>query len=113
MKELWSIFWEWVWHLPLTKITAITAFAMIGAALPKDLSARDRMMTFFVGFIAALVFGEPVRSVLGFGEMWAYGMAGILAMTGRNIAVFILRASRDPKTFAQDLLEIWRGVPRK
>ncbi len=28
-------------------------------------------MTFFVGFIAALVFGEPVRALLGFGEMWA------------------------------------------
>jgi len=40
-------------------------------------------------------------------------MAGILAMSGRNIAVFILRASRDPKTFAKDVLEIWRGVPRK
>lgn len=113
MRELMDGLWHWFWQLPLTKITAISAFAVIGAALPKDLSARDRMMTFFVGFIAALVFGEPVRAMLGFGEMWAYGMAGILAMTGRNLAVFILRASRDPKTFAQDVLEIWRGVPRK
>jgi len=109
MKE----FFEWAWHLPLAKIAAITAFAAIGAALPKDLSARDRLMTFFVGFMAALVFGEPIRSLFGFGEEWAYGMAGILAMSGRNIAVFILRASRDPKTFAKDMLEIWRGVPRK
>lgn len=103
----------WFWDLPLAKMAAITAFAAIGAALPKDLSARDRLMTFFVGFMAALVFGDPVRSLLGFSEAWAYGMAGILAMTGRNIAVFILRASRDPKSFAKDLLEIWRGVPRK
>jgi hypothetical protein len=101
------------WQLPLTKIAAITAFAAIGAALPKDLSARDRLMTFFVGFIAALVFGEPVRRLMGLEETWAFGMAGVLAMTGRNLAVFVLRASRDPKRFAQDVMEIWRGAPRK
>ncbi|MCK7611951.1 hypothetical protein [Roseibium sediminicola] len=100
---------EWFWQLPLTKITVIAAFAAIGAALPKDLSVRDRWMTFFIGFVAALVFGEPMRSVLGLEETWAYGMAGVLAMTGRNIAVCIIRASRDPKAFAKDLMEIWRG----
>ena len=106
-------YFEWFWQLPLTKIAAITAFAAIGAALPKDLSARDRLMTFFIGFIAALVFGEPMRGLLGLGEAWAMGMAGVIAMTGRNLAVFVLRASRDPKTFAKDVMEIWRGTPRK
>ncbi|CTQ67074.1 hypothetical protein LAX5112_01202 [Roseibium alexandrii] len=104
---------EWFWDLPMTKIAVIAAFAMIGAALPKDLSARDRLMTFFVGFLAALVFGEPVRALMNLSETYAFGMAGILAMTGRNIAVFIIRASRDPKTFFKDVLEIWRGHPRK
>eukprot|EP00903_Cladosiphon_okamuranus_P001614 g1612.t1 len=100
-------------RLPLSKIAAISAFAIIGAALPKDLTARQRVMTFFVGFIAALVFGEPMRELMNLSESWAFGMAGILAMTGRNIAVFIIRASRDPKAFAKDILEIWRGVPKK
>ncbi|KZM49166.1 hypothetical protein [Labrenzia sp. OB1] len=113
MREFCDWAWQWFWQLPLAKIGAISAFAVIGAALPKDLSARDRLMTFFIGFMAALVFGDPVCSLFGFGEEWAYGMAGILAMAGRNIAVFILRASRDPKTFAKDMLEIWRGVPRR
>lgn len=106
-------YFDWFWQLPLTKIAAITAFAAIGAALPKDLSARDRLMTFFVGFMAALVFGEPMRRLLGLEESWAFGMAGILAMTGRNIAVFVIRASRDPKTFFKDVMEIWRGTPKK
>ncbi|MCX2722631.1 hypothetical protein [Roseibium salinum] len=91
-------------------MAVIAAFAAIGAALPKDLSTRDRLMTFFVGFILALVFGEPMREQLGLSESWAFGMAGILAMTGRNLAVFIIRASRDPKAFAKDLMEVWRGI---
>ena len=106
MKALY----EWFWQLPMVNLVVIAAFAAIGAALPKDLSLRERAGTFFIGFIAALVFGEPVRGILGLGETWGYGMAGILAMTGRNIAVFILRASRDPHHFAKDILEIWRGT---
>ncbi|MBO6755771.1 MAG: hypothetical protein JJ902_05560 [Roseibium sp.] len=105
MKE-WT---DWLLQLPLSRFAVIAIFAAIGAALPKDLSVRDRLMTFFVGFMAALVFGEPVRQMLSLSEAWAFGMAGILAMTGRNLAVFVLRASRDPKSFARDLMEIWRG----
>ncbi len=104
---------DWLWHLPLSKIGVVALFAAIGAALPKDLSARDRLMTFFIGFIAALVFGEPVREMLHLSESWAFGMAGILAMTGRNIAVFVIRASRDPAGAAAQLLDIWRGAGRK
>ncbi|MEE4013913.1 hypothetical protein V1T76_17740 [Roseibium sp. FZY0029] len=101
---------DWFWQLPFTKIAVIGAFAIIGAALPKDLAIRDRWMTFFIGFISALVFGEPVREILSLPESAAYGMAGVLAMTGRNIAVFIIRASRDPKAFAKDIMEVWRGT---
>jgi|GEM_PF-1795398 len=104
-----KVFIDWLSHLPLSKVAVIAAFAAIGAVLPKDLSARDRLMTFFVGFIAALVFGEPVREMLHLSESWAFGMAGVLAMTGRNIAVFVIRASRDPAGTAAQVLEIWRG----
>jgi hypothetical protein len=104
---------DWFWQLPFMKILVVAAFAAIGAALPKDLTARDRLMTFFVGFLAALVFGEPVRALMGLSEAWAFGMAGILAMTGRNLAVFALRASRDPVGTLQHVREIWRGHPPK
>ncbi|EFO32634.1 hypothetical protein TRICHSKD4_2436 [Roseibium sp. TrichSKD4] len=100
---------DWLWQLPLTKLAVVAIFAAIGAALPKDLSPRDRLMTFFVGFMAAVVFGEPLREILSMSDTWAFGMAGILAMTGRNIAVFVIRASRDPAGFAKTCLEIWRG----
>jgi energy-converting hydrogenase Eha subunit H len=100
---------DWFWQLPLSKMAVIAAFAAIGAMLPKDLTPRDRLMTFFVGFIAAMIFGEPVRGLLGLEASWAYGMAGMLAMTGRNIAVFVIRASRDPAGTAAQLFEIWRG----
>lgn len=100
---------DWVASLPTTKILIIIAFAVIGAALPKDLSQRQRLMTFFVGFIAALVFGEPVREVLGASDSWGYGMAGIIAMTGRNIAVYMIRASKDPAGAAREILEVWKG----
>ena len=99
----------WVCKLPVAKIAVIAAFATIGATLPRDLSLRDRLGAFFTGFLAALVFGEPVRTLLGLPETWAFGMAGILAMTGRNIAVFALRASRDPARLARDIMDIWRG----
>ncbi|MBG6163642.1 MAG: hypothetical protein RIE06_09795 [Roseibium album] len=100
---------EWFWSMPLTKIGVIAAFAAIGAALPKDLSPRDRLATFFVGFMAALVFGEPLRELLAMSDSWAFGMAGILAMTGRNLAVFVIRASRDPVGAAAKVLNMWRG----
>ena len=83
--------------------------AAIGAALPKDLTPRERLMTFFVGFMAAMVFGEPLREILSMSDSWAFGMAGILAMTGRNLAVFVLRMSRDPVGSAAKLLNLWRG----
>jgi hypothetical protein len=105
-------FLDWVTAQPVAKVAVIMAFAAVGALLPKDLSPRDRIMTFFVGFLAALVFGEPVREILALPESTAYGMAGILAMTGRNIAVFVIRASRDPAGFAREVLEIWRGGPK-
>ncbi|MEL7527418.1 MAG: hypothetical protein AAFN16_16690 [Pseudomonadota bacterium] len=106
-------FVDWLAAMPLTKIAVIAIFATIGAALPKDLSPRDRLMTFFVGFMAALVFGEPLREILSMSDSWAFGMAGILAMTGRNLAVFILRASRDPVGSGRAILEIWRGKSDK
>lgn len=112
MKTLTQWFWmlfEWFMALPLTKIGVIAVFAAIGAALPKDLTARERLMTFFVGFMAAMVFGEPLREILSMSDSWAFGMAGILAMTGRNLAVFVLRMSRDPVGSAASVLKIWRG----
>ncbi|WP_434050841.1 MAG: hypothetical protein RDA78_16110 [Roseibium sp.] len=102
---------DWFVAMPLTKVAVIAIFAVIGAALPKDLSPRDRLMTFFVGFMAAMVFGEPLREVLSMSDSWAFGMAGILAMTGRNLAVFILRVSRDPVGSGKVLLELWRRKP--
>lgn len=107
--EKMTRFIQWLEALPSAKIAVVAAFAIIGAALPKDLSARDRVATFYVGFMAAMVFGEPLRDLLGLPEPWTPGMAGILAMTGRNIAVFVIRASRDPAGFAKTCMEIWRG----
>lgn len=106
-------FIDWFWQLPLTKIGVIAAFAAIGSLLPKDLSPRDRVMTFFVGFMAAMVFGEPMREMLALPDSAAFGMAGVLAMTGKNIAVFIIRASRNPHEFAKEVLELWRGPTKK
>ncbi|MEP3120287.1 MAG: hypothetical protein ABJO52_00295 [Nisaea sp.] len=102
-------FLDWALELPLPKIAVIGAFAIVGAVLPTDLKPKQRIATFFIGFLAALVFGDPLRSVMGLPETWAYGMAGVLAMTGRNIAVFVIRISRDPAAFARTAVEIWRG----
>ncbi|WP_160116643.1 hypothetical protein [Pseudovibrio ascidiaceicola] len=35
--------------------------------------------------------------------------AGVLAMSGRNITVFVLRLSRDPFKSAGMILKIWKG----
>lgn len=99
---------DWVLAHATPKMAIIAIFAMIGAALPKDLTLRQRLATFFVGFVAALVFGEPVRETLGASDSWGFGMAGIIAMTGRNIAVYIIRASKDPAGAAREVLEVWR-----
>ncbi|MEJ8474435.1 hypothetical protein [Roseibium algae] len=103
---------EWMQDQVSGRVLVIAAFAFIGASLPKDLTVRQRGQAFFVGGLAALVFGEPVRELLALSDTWAYGMAGILAMTGRNIAIFILRASRDPASAAREVLGIWRGRDR-
>ena len=116
MKTLVNWFWvfvEWCLSMPLTKIAVIAVFAAIGAALPKDLTPRERLGAWFIGFMAALVFGEPLREVLSMSDSWAFGMAGILAMTGRNLAVFVLRMSRDPVGSAERVLNIWRGKSGK
>ena len=100
---------EWLLTHATPKLAIVAIFAAIGAALPKDLTLRQRLMTFFVGFVAALVFGEPVRETLGASDSWGYGMAGIIAMTGRNVAVYIIRASKDPAAAAREILEVWRA----
>lgn len=104
-----SRMFEWLLTHATPKLAIVAIFAAIGAALPKDLTLRQRLMTFFVGFVAALVFGEPVRETLGASESWGYGMAGIIAMTGRNVAVYIIRASKDPAAAAREILEVWRA----
>ncbi|MBG6148071.1 hypothetical protein IWQ48_003793 [Labrenzia sp. EL_13] len=116
MKTLVSWLWmlaEWFLSLPLIRIGVIAAFAAIGAALPKDLTRRQRAGTFFIGFMAALVFGEPLRELLAMSDSWAFGMAGVLAMTGRNLAVFVIRASKDPVGSVAKFLNAWRGVSGK
>lgn len=102
-------FIAWFEQLPLSKMAVIAAFAAVGALLPKDLSPRERIGTFFIGFLVAFVFGEPVRLWLGMPENFVSGIAGVLAMTGRNIAVFILRASRNPAETTREIMDIWRS----
>ncbi|MBO9458963.1 hypothetical protein [Labrenzia sp. R5_0] len=104
---------DWLHNHISGRVVVIAAFALVGASLPKDLTTRQRAQAFFVGALAALVFGEPVREFVGFSETWAYGLAGIIAMTGRNIAVYILRASKDPAETFRDFMDIWRGPRQK
>ncbi len=100
---------EWIASLPGVRVATVVLFAAVGAVLPRDLALGARLMTFCIGVLAAIVFGEAVREALSLPSSWSNGIAGILAMTGRNIAVYVIRASKDPAAAAREALEIVRG----
>ena len=100
---------EIFYHLPLWKAAVIIAFAMVGAFMHKDASFWQRVLTFSVGVLAAAVFTDPLLQLIGLQAELDDPTAGVLALNGRNIAAFVLVASKDPLKAARDILGIIRG----
>ncbi|KZL18139.1 hypothetical protein [Pseudovibrio sp. WM33] len=98
---------EIFYHLPFWKTAVIVAFALIGALL-QEAGFWQRVLTFFIGIAAAVTFTQPLLDFFELRPAFSDATAGVLAMSGRNITVFVLRLSRDPVKSAELLLGVWR-----
>ncbi|KZL06752.1 hypothetical protein PsAD2_04265 [Pseudovibrio axinellae] len=99
---------EIFYRLPLWKTAIILGFALIGALL-QEASFLQRVLTFFIGIAAATTFTEPLIIFFDLKPGLSDATAGVLAMSGRNMAAFTLRISRDPFKATENFLKFWRG----
>ncbi|MCL8000033.1 hypothetical protein M8994_17495 [Brucella sp. 21LCYQ03] len=100
---------EWAQRVPVAKWSIILAFSVIGAIMQRDMTWAGRAVTFIMGTLIAVVFEEPVRSLLNLDGSYAAAVAAVLALTGRNFAAYAFRASKNPTAAISELLDIWRG----
>lgn len=94
---------------PPTKWVVIVCFAILGTFMQRDMTLIGRLATFFIGIGVAVVFAEPIRMLLRLDSGWSDAVSALLALTGHNIADYIIRASKDPPNAIKELLDIWRG----
>jgi len=99
---------EWAHRVPLAKWSIILAFSVIGAIMQRDMTWVGRAITFIVGIAIAVVFEEPVRSLLNLDGSYAAAVSAVLALTGRNFVAYALRASKDPTAALGEILDLWR-----
>lgn len=99
----------WLAHASVTKWSVIVGFALLGAILQRDLTLSGRLLALAAGIGAAVIFADPIRQFLNLDPSWSDAVAAGLALTGRNWAVFMLRATRDPIATVKEFLAIWRG----
>ncbi|KZK82424.1 hypothetical protein PsAD46_03552 [Pseudovibrio sp. Ad46] len=100
---------EIFYHLPFWKTAVIVAFAVVGALMHKEAGFWQRVLTFSCGVLAAAVFTDPLLQLIGLQAELDDPTAGVLALSGRNIAAFVLVASRDPVKAAKEILGIIRS----
>lgn len=100
--EVWS-------RLPFWKTAIIIAFALVGALMQKEASMMQRVLTFTVGVLAAYVFTDPLLKLIDLETELGNATAAVLALSGRNIAAYVLRASRDPVAALQEIMRIVGG----
>lgn len=96
-------------RIPPTKWVVICLFAVLGTIMQRDMTFVGRFVTFFAGFLAAVIFAEPLRSLLGLDVSWSDAISAVLALTGRNWAAYAVRVTKDPTAAAREILDIWRG----
>lgn len=101
----WS---EWAQRVPLAKWSIIIAFAVMGAIMQRDMTWPGRTLAFFIGISAAVVFAEPVQRLLGLDASYSNAISAVLALTGRNWAAYLVRATKNPTAALNELLDIWR-----
>ncbi|MTH94696.1 hypothetical protein [Roseibium sp. RKSG952] len=99
---------DYLSRLSLGKIVIIILFALLGSRFRRDNSWGERAVTIICGVLAAVVFAEPLRLLLGWGADYESVVAAALALTGRNWAVYAFRASKDPAA-AREIKAILRG----
>ncbi|MEP3049393.1 MAG: hypothetical protein ABJL55_16215 [Roseibium sp.] len=100
---------EWLSRAPVVKWIVIIGFAMLSAAMQRDMSLVGRMLTLVAGVAAAVVFADPFVQFFDLSATYANAVAAVLAMTGRNWAAFAIRASRDPIKTLAEVKAVWWG----
>lgn len=60
------------------------------------------------GVFAAVLFSSPTVEFLDLSEGWGNAVAGVYGIAGRNLVMWIRRASQDPPAILSNLLKGWR-----
>lgn len=100
---------EWLSRAPVIKWAVIVGFAVLSAAMQRDMTLMGRFLTLTAGIGAAVVFADPVILFFELSPTYGNAIAAVLAMTGRNWAAFAIRASRDPIKTLEDFKGVWWG----
>ncbi len=99
----------WLLSWPLVRIGIIVFFAVVAACSPAEAPLRVRLMTFAIGVGTAVVFTGAVAEYLALSEVVANGVAGGLALCGRNLTMYAWRASKNPVKTLRDVMDVFRG----
>lgn len=94
------------------KWVVIFSFSLLGAFMQREMTWMGRVMSFAIGILAAVVFAEPIRGAFSLDHTWGDAISAVLALTGRNWAAYVIKASKDPTAAAREILDIWRGKPK-
>ena len=94
------------------KIATIIA-GFIGAVISIVVDYRSHDFLTAIGSLIAGVFIAAIATNItieyfSLSEVWGNGIAGFLGITGRNLIVFFIRASRDPANTISIILKGWR-----
>lgn len=91
--------------------------AGVAAILSVALDLRSHNLATAIGAVAAGVFvgivgTEATLSLFGLSDnpgSWGYAISAIYGISGRNVILWLKRASEDPPQLLKDILGIWKG----
>ncbi len=109
LQNWFQIVIDWIASWPFVRIAIIVFFAAVAACTPADKPRRVRMMTFVVGVGTAAVFTGAVAEYLELSEVVSNGVAGGLALCGRNLTMYVWRASKNPLQTFREIMDVFRG----
>lgn len=91
--------------------TLIASFAGAVASIVVDFRNHDFLTALgaiFAGVFIAAIASEPTVEFFKLSGSWGDGIAGIYGITGRNLVMWLRKASQDPTSIVSSILKGWR-----